>query len=219
MRILFGIYGASGHGRETMQIARVMRQEPGVAAEFVFIDDTPPARMLNGHRVVTYEEFVSERADDKRVNLAIGDPALRARLAGRLEAAGLSPFSVTAPNAVVGDDVHLGEGYILSPFVLLTCNIRVGRHFHANMHSCIAHDCVIGDYVTIAPGANCLGNVKIEDHAYIGASAVVRNGRPGAPVVVGRGAVIGMGAVVTRSVPAGVTVVGNPARPRVKGEC
>ena len=36
-------------------------------------------------------------------------------------------------------------------------------------------------------------------------------------LVIGRGAVVGMGAVVTKSVPAGATVVGNPARALVKG--
>ena len=74
------------------------------------------------------------------------------------------------------------------------------------------HDCLIGDFVTFAPSVKCNGNIVIEDHAYIGAGAVIKQGKPGQPLVIGRGAVVGMGAVVTKDVPAGATVVGNPAR-------
>ena len=77
---------------------------------------------------------------------------------------------------------------------------------------------MIGDFVTFAPAVRCNGNVVIEDHAYIGTGAILRQGKPGAPLVIGHSAVVGMGAVVTKSVPAGKTVVGNPAMLLVKTE-
>ena len=116
------------------------------------------------------------------------------------------------------DDVKIGEGAILTAFVTLTSNIRIGRYFQANIYSYVAHDCVIGDFVTFAPCVRCNGNVHIEDHAYIGTGAIIKQGNPGRPIRIGRGAVVGMGAVVTKDVPAGLTVVGNPARPLTKEE-
>jgi acetyltransferase-like isoleucine patch superfamily enzyme len=88
----------------------------------------------------------------------------------------------------------------------------------ANLYSYVEHDCVIGDFVTFAPGVKCNGNIMIEDHAYIGTGAIIKQGKLGEPLVIGRGATVGMGAVVTKSVPPGVTVVGNPARPLVKAK-
>jgi len=108
--------------------------------------------------------------------------------------------------------VTIGKGCILSPFVTLTSNIQIGQHFQANLYSYVEHDCEIGDFVTFAPAVKCNGNVKIEDHAYIGAGAVIKQGEPGKPLVIGVGAVVGMGAVVTKSVAPGEKVVGNPAK-------
>jgi acetyltransferase-like isoleucine patch superfamily enzyme len=58
----------------------------------------------------------------------------------------------------------------------------------------------------------CNGNVRIENHVYIGAGAILRQGTESKPLVIGEGAVVGMGSVVTKDVPANTTVVGNPAR-------
>jgi len=173
---------------------------------------------VNDQRVLTYEEFLAEPASQRHVVFAISNSATRERLAVRADADGVLAWTVVAANVVVLDDVTIGEGAILCPFTTMTSNIRIGRHFHANLYSYVEHDCVIGDFVTFAPGAKCNGNIVIEDYAYIGAGAVIRQGRPGAPLVIGKSAVVGMGAVVTRSVAAGTTVVGNPARPMSKGE-
>lgn len=215
---LYGVYGASGCGRGIMPLARRQLARAGVPADrLVFVDDQPPAPFLNGHAVLTYAQFLSADAGSRHIALAIASGAVRERLAARSARDGVIPWSVCADNVVIMDAVMLGEGALLSPFVTLTSNIRIGRHFQANLYSYVEHDCIIGDYVTFAPAVCCNGNVVIEDHAYIGSGAVIRQGRPGAPLIIGRGAIVGMGAVVTRDVPAGTTVVGSPAKPMTKG--
>ncbi|MGJ7607609.1 acetyltransferase [Variovorax sp. LT1R20] len=215
---LFAVYGASGCGRGVMPLARAQLAREGIpATQLVFVDDQPEAADVNGHRVLSYVEFMRADASAKQAVVAISNSAVRERLAAQCAADGVLPWTVQASNVVVMDDVSLGEGAALSPFVTLTSNICIGRHFHANLYSYVEHDCVIGDFVTFAPGVKCNGNVHIEDHAYIGAGAVIKQGKPGHPLVIGRGAFVGMGAVVTRDVPAGTTVVGNPAKPFLKG--
>ncbi len=211
----FAIFGASGCGRGVLPLAREQLQADLSAgfADLVFVDDQPGASVVNGHRVLTYGEWLSEPATSRHINVAIANGHVREKLVQRCAADGVQFFEVRAANVVELDDVQLGEGGVLCPFVTLTSNIRIGKHFHANLYSYVEHDCVIGDFVTFAPGVKCNGNVRIEDHAYIGAGAVIKQGVPGAPLVIGQGAVVGMGAVVTRSVLPGQTVVGNPARP------
>jgi len=210
---LYGVYGASGCGRSIMPLARDQLRSSGVSLDrLVFIDDQPAEQQLNGHRVFTYAEFLLVPASHRQVVIAISNSMVRQKLATQMTQDDVLPWGVSASNVIIMDDVVLGEGAALSPFVTLTSNIHIGQHFHANLYSYVEHDCIIGDFVTFAPGAKCNGNVIIEDHAYIGAGSVIKHGRPGAPVVIGRGAIVGMGAVVTHSVPPAVTVVGNPAR-------
>lgn len=215
---LYGIYGASGCGRGILPVARsqLAGSLPAEAYELVFVDDRPAAAEVNGHRVMTYREFLDQPADSRLVNVAIADSRTREMLVGRCEADGVGFFSVVAESAVRMDEVVVGEGAAISPFVTLTSNIRIGRHFQANLYSYVEHDCIIGDFVTFAPRACCNGNVVIEDHAYIGTGALLRQGTPGRPLVIGKGAIIGMGAVVTKDVPPGTTVVGNPAKQLIK---
>jgi sugar O-acyltransferase (sialic acid O-acetyltransferase NeuD family) len=201
-----GIYGSSGFGREILPLVRAQYTDK---TEIHFIDDGT----ADGVGILSFEAFAALPHEEKLVTIAIADSAVREKLAARCAGAGIGIADVRASNTMVLDDVVIGEGAILCGFTHLTSMIRIGRHFHANIYSYVAHDCVIGDYVTFAPGVQCNGNVHIADHAYIGTGAILKQGMPGKPLRIGRGAVIGMGAVVTKDVPEGTTVIGNPAKP------
>ena len=207
------VYGASGFGREVMPLMSQNIKRLNITKDrLVFIDDNPELTEVNGYQVLSYDKFLAFEASSHHIVFAIASGEIRGDLSLRCKEDGIELLSVRASNVVTMDSVDIGEGAVLSPFVTLTSNIEIGRHFHANIYSYVAHDCVIGDYVTFAPGVKCNGNVHIGDGAYIGTGAIIRQGRPGNPIRIGKGAIVGMGAVVTKDVLPGVTVVGNPAR-------
>lgn len=214
---IFGVFGAGGHGRESMPLAIATiaaSASPDDLAVFV-VEGRIGQRLINGHRVMSADEFYSETGE-RRFNVAIGDSRVRERIANECAAHDIRPFSIVAASSTILEANEIGEGAILSPQSVVTSNVRIGRFFHANIQSCVTHDCVIGDFVTFGPGVRCNGNVHIGNHAYIGAGALLRQGRAGKPLIIGEGATVGMGAVVLKDVDPFMTVVGNPARPMEK---
>lgn len=205
---IYAVFGASGFGREVMPLVRELVS----GNELVFVDDNFSQSPLNGHEVMTYDTFLKLRAERKYITIAIADAEIREKLTERCLGDGIEVFDVTASNVVLMDEVSIGKGAILCPFTTITSNVKIGKSFHANIYSYIAHDCVVGDYVTFAPSVKCNGNVVIEDYAYVGTGAIIKQGRPGKPLRIGKGAVVGMGAVVTKDVAEGAVVVGNPAK-------
>ena len=213
----YAIVGAGGFGRELIPVAEEMiatiSQSGVFKIVFVVEGDVAKNEKINGYDLISDVEFFSLEADEKFFNIAIGDSKTRERIALKFIEKGIKPFSITASNSLVLDANEIGEGAVLCPFSTITSNAKIGKFFQANIYSYVAHDCVIGDYVTFAPSVKCNGNVSIGDHAYIGTGAIIKQGKNGKPLTIGIGAVVGMGVVVTKNVPDGVTVVGNPAKP------
>jgi sugar O-acyltransferase (sialic acid O-acetyltransferase NeuD family) len=193
------IYGAGGFGREVVTAAR--------GHDIAFLSDTT-IESFAAVPVISHAELT----DQDEIVIAISDANVRKRLARRIGRVG----SVFAPTAVIGNSVQIGEGAIFCDFTMVTASAKIGRHFHCNIYSYVAHDCVIDDFVTFAPRVCCNGNVHIKDGAYIGTGAVIKQGTPDHPIIIGEDAVIGCGAVITKSVPAGAVMIGNPARPLIR---
>lgn len=215
--IAVGLYGAGGFAREIMPLlkssASVFVPPAAVAVDkLFFMETTPTEKQANGYPIISEDDFFGIDCHDKLFNVAIASSVAREEIAERCIKRGAKPLSILAASAIVYDNNEIGEGAIICANCMITSNVKVGKFFHLNIYSYVAHDCVIGDYVTFAPNVHCNGNVHIHDHAYIGTGAVIKQGSSAKPLVIGEGAVIGMGAVVTKDVPPHTTVVGNPAR-------
>lgn len=96
------------------------------------------------------------------------------------------------------DNISRGSGgnTIIEDFVKIDALIHIGHdaHLHKN--------------VEITAGAIVGGFVDVQEGAYIGINAVIRN-----RINLGMNSFVGMGATVTKPVLDGITVVGNPAKP------
>ena len=126
---------------------------------------------------------------------------------------------------------HVGAGAVIRPpfFCDFGYNIRIGDGVFLNFN-CVILDVVevsIGDRTQIGPAVQIYAAdhprdaetrreglefgrpVRIGSDVWIGGGAIILPG-----ITIGDGAIIGAGSVVTRDVGAGVTVAGNPARPR-----
>lgn len=207
------IYGTGGMGRELLKPAQAalnsikLRGTP-LFDNIGFIDDIVdqaetldmPVRSIDETQMGDY--FI----------IGVGNGEIRQRLEKKCLDKGLIPYSLFAPTAIIGPDIDIGEGAVFCDFTMATASARIGKQFQCNYYSYVAHDCVIGDYVTFGPRVCCNGNIHIEDFAYIGSGAIIKQGSNEKPLIIGKGATIGMGAVVTKDVPPGTTVIGNPAR-------
>ena len=116
-------------------------------------------------------------------------------------------------------ECEVGRDSMIGTFVEVQGGVKIGDRTRVQSHTFICEMVTIGNDVFVGHGIMFINDTMppqtdrskwrsttIEDGASIGSNATLL------PVVIGRDAVVGAGAVVTRDVPPGAVVAGNPAR-------
>jgi hypothetical protein len=218
MKNKLAIYGAGGFGREIMPMvssgANLLnsRFEKVKIKKSFFVETSPTRLSVNGFELISEKSLIELRQRGIFFSIAIADSSIREEISQRMIREQFEPCSIFDRTSIFHSSSVIGTGAILSHLAIVTANTQIGKFFHGNYRSYVAHDCILGDFVTFAPGASCNGNVQIEDHVYVGANATIKEGTSQHPVHIGKNALIGMGAVVIGDVPENTIVVGNPAR-------
>lgn len=152
----------------------------------------------------------------------------------------MTQYLSIAPNVKLGKDVKLstyinlygceiGDETKIGAFVEIQKNASVGKRCKVSSHTFVCEGVTIEDFVFIGHGVTFVndmfpraatesGEIQTEQDwkvektlvkagASIGSGATIL-----ANVTIGERAIVGAGSVVTRDVPAGAIVAGNPAR-------
>lgn len=65
------------------------------------------------------------------------------------------------PDAWVSPSAIIGMGTIVMAGAVIQANVRIGQHCIINTGASVDHDCVIEDFVHVAPGVNLCGGVQV----------------------------------------------------------
>lgn len=143
-----------------------------------------------------------------RLHAAVGDAETRARWVSTH--GGFGAFAtIIDPTALVSPSAHVAHGAFVAAGAIVHARATVGTCAIVNTRAVVEHDCVVGDFAHVSPGAILCGAVRVGRAAQVGAGAVVIPNRS-----IGESATVGAGAVVIRDVGGGLTAVGVPARAR-----
>jgi sugar O-acyltransferase (sialic acid O-acetyltransferase NeuD family) len=201
------IVGTGGFGRETLCCLLDQLASQGIFGTehvcFMVGDTHYKEQEVMGVEVIPQSQF---NPTSCQVVIAIGDPMARRKVVGSLPA-NTTYATLIHPSAVISQWVEIGEGSIVTAGCIITCNIRIGKHAHLNLHTTVGHDCVIGDFFTSAPAANISGNCHFGEEVYIGTNAAVKQG-----VNLCSGVTIGMGGLVVKNITEPGVYVGSPVK-------
>lgn len=197
MNNLFGIYGASGHGKVVIEIL----ENSGATIKAIFDDDNSKENILNYS--VSNNRNVLQEAELQWI-IAIGNNQIRKKIA---EAIILHFGSAIDKSANISRNALLGKGTVVMPGVCINSSTVIGVHSIINTGAVVDHECLIADYVHISPNVTLCGGVHIREGSHIGTAAVVIPG-----VKIGKWVTVGAGTVVIKDIPDFATVVGNPGR-------
>jgi len=201
------VFGAGGHAKVVIDVLKVM----GGWSVKGLLDESEELRGQSRWDYTVFggcDQFsYTYQLGIKHIIIALGENKNRQKIFNEALQFGFELAVAVHPSAQIGSQVALGPGTLIVAGVIVNVDSQIGSNVILNTGSTIDHDCMIGNHAHISPGVHLGGGVRVEDCVHVGIGAVVLPG-----LTIGKGSEIGGGAVVTKDVPGGVVMAGNPAK-------
>lgn len=191
--------GAGGFARELLGW---MARDSSWGRPFAMVQEVSGDPQL-GVKVMDFESVNSP----VRFVLAVSSPVLKEKLAFKALSLNWIPVTYIDQTSVLGLNVQIGRGTVVSPFTTISTNAIIGEFVTLNCRSGVGHESVIGNFSTLLGSNQVNGNVKVADRVTLGAGSIIHPGRS-----IGSGATVGIGSVVLTNVKDKSVVFGSPAK-------
>ncbi len=192
------IYGGGGHGKMLIDLIRSL----GTFSIAGVVDDgLVPGTQVMGVTVLGGANILGELYQ-RGLHLAanavggIGNITSRINVFERLSKAGYRCPVLVHPSAFVEPSAALADGVQVFAHGYVGSQASVGFGGIVNTGAIISHDCMLGEYVNLSPGAILAGEVSVGMASLIGMGVTVN-----LRVRIGERARIGNGATVKQDVP------------------
>ena len=201
------VVGAGGHAKVAAE-AVIAGGKYRIAG---FIDPEKKGDVLPGIPVIGGDDMLYElyacAGGIKNAVLAVGDNALRQKIAEKIGEIGFQFPPIIHPNAFISPSAKIGMGAVVMQGAIIGSFAHIGDFAIINTGSIVEHDNIIGGFSHIAPGCSLAGSVKIGDRAFIGIGSSIIPG-----ISIGNDAIVGAGSSVIRNISASAVVGGVPAK-------
>jgi sugar O-acyltransferase (sialic acid O-acetyltransferase NeuD family) len=138
---------------------------------------------------------------------SVGNPSLRIKLSNLLNEIGYEIPTIIDSSAKVSKNSKIEQGVFIGKHSIVNACGIIDKGAIINSGCIVEHDCQVGAFSHIAPGAVLGGEVVVGEKSHIGSNATVKQ-----QVHIGPNSIIGMGSVVLENIDSNIMAYGNPCR-------
>jgi sugar O-acyltransferase (sialic acid O-acetyltransferase NeuD family) len=192
------VYGGGGHAKTVLEMAQAIA---AFRIAGIVDDNIPSGTLVLGVPVLGGREVLPGLLE-RGVRLAangvggIIDINVRVRLFELLEDLGFALPGLVHPRATVERSAQVGDGVQVFANAYVGSSAVLSAKCMVNTGVIVSHDCEIGSYSHIAPGALLAGHVKVGERSLVGMGVTTAIG-----IAIGAGVRVGNGAILYADVP------------------